>query len=138
MLIWFQFIALAVIIFFSGSKLLKYGDIIAEKTGLGRTWIGVILMASVTSLPELITGISSVTLFDLPNITVGDILGSCMFNILIITLLDALAGSVPISTKVHEGHVLSASFGILLLGLVGITIFVVQNFLPLGGLAYIV
>ncbi|MBI2487628.1 MAG: sodium:calcium antiporter [Deltaproteobacteria bacterium] len=132
MLIWFQFVALAAIIFFSGSKLLKYGDIIAEKTGLGRTWIGVILMASVTSLPELITGISSVTLFELPNITVGDILGSCMFNILIITLLDALAGSVPISTKVHEGHVLSASFGIFLLGLVGITIFVGAKFPAIG------
>ena len=131
-MIWVQFVALTAIIFFSGSKLSKYGDIIAEKTGLGRTWIGVILMASVTSLPELITGISSVTIFDLPNITVGDILGSCMFNILIIALLDVLSGSVPISTKVDEGHVLSAGFGILLLGVVGITIFGSAIFPPIG------
>lgn len=27
---------------------------LAEKTGLGRTWVGVVLMASVTSLPELV------------------------------------------------------------------------------------
>lgn len=36
-------------IVYSGSRLSKYGDVVAEKTGLGRTWIGVVLMASVTS-----------------------------------------------------------------------------------------
>ncbi len=127
-----QFIALALIIFFSGSRLAKYGDIIAEKTGLGRTWIGVILMASITSLPELITGVSSVTIFDLPNITVGDLLGSCMFNVLIIALLDALVGSVPISTRVHEGHVLSASFGIFMLGLMSLGLFMGSDFTSIG------
>ena len=131
-MIWVQFVALTAIIFFSGSRLSKYGDIIAEKTGLGRTWIGVILMASVTSLPELITGISSVTIFDLPNITVGDILGSCMFNILIIALLDAIIGSAPISAKVHEGHVLSAGFGIFLLGIVILSLFAGTRFPSIG------
>jgi len=55
-----------------------------------------------------------------------------MFNILIIALLDVLSGSVPISTKVDEGHVLSAGFGILLLGVVGITIFGSAIFPPIG------
>jgi len=82
MAVWLQFIACAGIILLSGTYLSKYGDIIAEKTGLGRTWIGVILMASVTSLPELVTGISSVALFDLPDIAVGNILGACMLNLL--------------------------------------------------------
>jgi len=61
MLFWLGFIVCTSLIVYSGTKLAKYGDIIAEKTGLGRTWIGVVLMASVTSLPELVTGISSVT-----------------------------------------------------------------------------
>jgi len=43
-----------------GGKLSRYWDILAGKTGLGRAWIGVVLMASVTSLPELITGLGSV------------------------------------------------------------------------------
>jgi cation:H+ antiporter len=51
------FILCASIIFFSGKKLSYYGDAIAELTGLGRAWIGLILMASVTSLPELEVGI---------------------------------------------------------------------------------
>lgn len=56
MLLWLGFFICTSLIVYSGTKLSKYGDIIAEKTGLGRTWIGVVLMASVTSLPELVTG----------------------------------------------------------------------------------
>lgn len=110
------------VIVFAGYHLSNYGDVIAEKTGMGRTWVGVILMASVTSLPELITGASSVVLFDLPNIAIGDVLGSCMFNILIIAMLDALSGPTPISTKAHQGQVLTAGFGVLLLGVAAISI----------------
>ncbi|MDP2603914.1 MAG: sodium:calcium antiporter [Deltaproteobacteria bacterium] len=122
MLVWLQFAAVSAVIVFAGSKLSKYGDVIAEKTGMGRTWVGVILMASVTSLPELITGASSVALFDLPNIAIGDVMGSCMFNILIIALLDVLSGPTPISAKAHQGQVLAAGFGVLLLGAAGISI----------------
>jgi cation:H+ antiporter len=117
MLIWLQLIACAAIILYAGKELSKYGDIIAEKTGLGRTWIGVVLMASITSLPELFTGISSVAIFNLPNLATGDIIGSCMFNILIIALLD-VGYPLPLSTQAHQGNILSAGFGILLLALV--------------------
>ncbi len=122
MFIWLQFIACTAAILFSGSKLSKYGDIIAEKTGLGRTWVGVLLIASVTSLPELITGLSSVIIFELPNIAAGDVLGSCMFNLLILSLIDLRGGSEPLSARTHQGQVLTAGFGVLLLGLVGISI----------------
>jgi cation:H+ antiporter len=122
MLIWLQFIGCTAVILFAGVKLSKYGDIIAEKTGLGRTWIGVVLMASVTSLPELITGVSAVTVFDLPNIAAGDVLGSCMFNILIIALLDFKRGAAPISSQAHQGQTLTAAYGMLLLGLVSMAI----------------
>src|SRR3970040_418723 len=120
-MIWLQFVALTAIIFFSGSKLSKYGDIIAEKTGMGRTWIGVILMASVTSLPELVTGISSSAFYKLPDIAAGDVFGSCMFKILILSLLD-VGALPPLSNRAHQGHVLSGSFGILLLGIAAIAI----------------
>jgi cation:H+ antiporter len=122
MIVWIQFIICTLVIVFAGVKLSKYGDIIAEKSGLGRTWIGVVLMASVTSLPELMTGVSSVTFFDLPNIAAGDVLGSCMFNILIIAMLDFKRGAAPISSQAHQGQILTAAYGILLLGLVSIGI----------------
>lgn len=122
-MLWFQFVAVTAVIVYAGSNLSNYGDVIAEKTGMGRTWVGVILVASVTSLPEMITGVSSVAIFELPNIAAGDVLGSCMFNILIIALLDAASGPTPISAKAHQGQVLAAAFGVLMLGLASISIF---------------
>jgi cation:H+ antiporter len=131
MILWLGFIVCTLVIVFSGTRLSKYGDIIAEKTGLGKAWIGVVLMASVTSLPELATGISSVTYADVPNIAIGDILGSCVFNILIFALLDALYRITPISAKAHQGNVLSAGFGILLISIVAISLFLGKYISPL-------
>jgi cation:H+ antiporter len=122
MLVWLQFVALTGVILFAGTNLSRYADIIAEKTGLGRTFIGVVLLASVTSLPELITGLSSVAVFGVPDIAVGDVLGSCMFNLLILALADVAAGGQPLSARAHQGQVLTAAFGILLLGLVSLTL----------------
>ena len=75
-MVWINFaIALAIIIF-AGTRLARYGDAIAEKTGLGRLWIGLILLAAITSVPELATGISSVALVGDPDLAVGALFGS--------------------------------------------------------------
>jgi cation:H+ antiporter len=129
MILWLQFVICATVILFAGANLSRYGDIIAEKTGMGRTWIGVVLMASVTSLPELITGMSSVVIFDVPDIAAGDVLGSCMFNILIIAFLDLICGPTPISGRVHQGQILTAAFGMLLLGIVAMSL-LAGDYLP--------
>jgi cation:H+ antiporter len=132
MLLWLGFLVCTSLIFYSGSRLSKYGDIIAEKTGLGRAWIGVVLMASVTSLPELVTGISSVTYAGVPDIAVGDVLGSCVFNMLIIAILDGVYRIMPIFAKAHQGNILSAGFGILLLSMVATVLFLGNRLMPLG------
>src|SRR3970040_1321405 len=98
MIVWLLFGACTAIILLTGTRLSKYGDVLDEKTGLGGTWSGVVLMASVTSLPELITGISSISVFDLPNIAAGDAIGSCMFNLVILSFL-YLGHPVALSTK---------------------------------------
>jgi len=130
----YNFIICTSAIVYSGTKLAKYGDIIAEKTGMGRAWTGLVLMASVTSLPELVTGISSVTYAGVPDIAVGDVLGSCVFNMLILAILDAVHRPMPISTKAHQGHVLSAAFGLLLLSIVCVSMFLGENISPVGWL----
>jgi cation:H+ antiporter len=110
-----QFTFCALLILVSGIRLTRYGDVLAEKTGLGGTWIGVLVMAGVTSLPELVTGASAVAIFEVTDIAAGDAIGSCMFNLLILAFLDA-RHPVPLSARIHQGHVLSAGFGLLLLG----------------------
>ncbi|MFN2442641.1 MAG: sodium:calcium antiporter [Thermoanaerobaculia bacterium] len=116
-----QFAVLATIILLAGIQVSHYGDAIAEKSGLGRTWIGVVLLASVTSVPELATGISAVTTIGAPDIAAGDVLGSCMFNLLIIALMDFAGGRQPISTRAHPGQVVAAGFGALLLSIVALS-----------------
>lgn len=117
------FIICALVILISGSKLSKYGDMMADVLGWGKMFMGLILMASVTSLPELITGISSVVIVDAPDLAVGDIVGSCAFNILIISIMDMFYNpKKPLTSIVQQGHVIAASFGIIMLGLVAVAI----------------
>ena len=117
MLIWLQFVVTAAVIFYAGSHLSRYADAIAEKTGLGRTLIGLALLSWVTSLPELMTGMASVMIYDLPEIAVGNVLGSCMFNLLILVLLD-LASDEPVLSTVRRSQKLGATFNVALIGLV--------------------
>jgi cation:H+ antiporter len=117
--IWIQFLATALVIIFAGVRLARYGDVLGEKTGLGRSWVGVVLLAATTSLPELFTGFGATALADLPDIAVGDVLGSCMFNLLILSFMDAVQPE-PLSTRAHQGHALSIGFGLVLIGIAGL------------------
>jgi cation:H+ antiporter len=114
--VWLQFFLITAVIAFSGSQLSRYGDVLAEKTGMGRTWMGLVVLAAITSLPELSTGVSAVVWVDAPNITVGDLLGSCVFNLLILALVDLLYPPNPVLTSADQGHMLAACFGIIMLG----------------------
>lgn len=118
-MIWMQFLATALVIVFAGVRLARYGDVLGEKTGLGRSWVGVVLLAATTSLPELFIGFGATALADLPDIAVGDVLGSCMFNLLILSFMDAVQPE-PLSTRAHQGHALSIGFGLVLIGIAGL------------------
>jgi cation:H+ antiporter len=118
-MIWVSFSAAALVIVVAGVRLARYGDVLGEKTGLGRSWIGVVLLAATTSLPELFTGFGATALAPLPDIAVGDVLGSCMFNLLILSFMDALHPE-PLSARTHQGHALSIGFGLVLLGVAGL------------------
>lgn len=114
------FIVCAAVIFFAGKRLSRYGDLLAEKTGMTKGWIGLILMASVTSLPELMVGISSSAIVESADLATGDILGSCAFNLGILAILDAfIPKHKPLLGIASPNHMLNAGLGIILLTLVG-------------------
>ena len=75
------FLASAVLVMFCGAKLAVYGDALATLTGWGRLFVGSLLVALATSLPELSTNISAVQL-DPPNpeLAVGNVFGANMLN----------------------------------------------------------
>jgi cation:H+ antiporter len=118
-MIWVQFLGAALVIVLAGVRLARYGDVLGEKTGLGRSWIGVVLLAATTSLPELVAGFGATALLPLPEIAVGNVLGACMFNLLILSLMDAV-NPEPIAARAHQGHALSIGFGLLLVSIAGV------------------
>ena len=118
-LVWLKFLLSFLIILFAGSKLARYGDAIAEKTGFGRLWIGLVLLALITSMPEFITGVSAVALVKPPepDLALGTLLGSCLFNLTILAVLDVMYRPAPLLNKASSWHMLSAGLGILLMAL---------------------
>jgi cation:H+ antiporter len=116
---WLKFALCAALIGMAGPVLTQYGDVIARLTGLSRTWIGLVLFATATSLPELFTGVSAVTVVGAPNIAVGDALGSCVFNLVMLVLLDELSRGEPMYRRIDQGHILTAGFGVILIGAAG-------------------
>ena len=124
---WLKFAVCFALITLAGPPLTRYGDAIAQITGLSRSWIGLVLMAAATSLPELFTGVSAVVAADAPNIAVGDALGSCVFNLVMLVLLDELSRSEPMYRRIDQGHILTAGFGVILLGAIGAFLLLSQN-----------
>jgi cation:H+ antiporter len=86
-MVWVIFVLSAATIVAAGTKLAHYGDKIAELTGLGRLWIGAVLIAGATSLPEVLTDVSA-ALMNEPDLAIGDLFGSNMANMLILGLID--------------------------------------------------
>lgn len=129
--IWLELALCAAVIAAAGPVLVRRAEQIAGLTGMSRSWVGVILLAAATSLPELFTGLSSVTVANAPNVAVGDILGSCVFNLALIALLDPLSRDGPVFREVDQRHIVTASLGIILIGSVGALLLVAGQGLDL-------
>jgi cation:H+ antiporter len=137
MLVWVKFAICLAVILVAGSRLSKYGDVIAVKTGLGRIWVGVILLATITSLPELATGISSVALVGKPDLTLGDLFGSNLINLVVIAIIDVLYTRGPVLHYLGSGIVLAAILSTLLVAAAAAFIYIAQNVSSLGIFGYI-
>jgi cation:H+ antiporter len=115
-----QLLACAAVIGAAGTQLVRSADRIGAATGLSGGWVGLALLATVTSLPELASGVSAVARLDAPDLAVGNALGACAFNLLFLAVVDTLQRSRPIYQHASAAHLLSAAFGVVMLGLVAL------------------
>ena len=93
-------------------------------------WVGLLLLAVVTSLPEIITGVSAVTLVGGrvgANLAMGTILGSNALNLFIIAILDIMYRSGPLLGMVTRRHCFSAGLGMILIAFAGGSIILGTN-----------
>ncbi len=123
-LVWLvpQFLVCAALIGAAGYVLSRSADALAEVNGWGRGWVGLALLATVTSLPELVSGVSAVAWVDAPNLAVGDVLGSCVFNLVLLVVVDTLQRGQPMYREASGVHLLSAAFGVVSLGFVAMSL----------------
>ncbi len=110
---WLAFLLSGVLVGVAGFRLAAAGDTIAEGTGLGGLWVGAILIAGVTSLPELTTDASAI-LQGNPDLAVGDLLGSSMANMAILAGADLGARNTRLLTRVAVNQALLGTLAIFL------------------------
>jgi cation:H+ antiporter len=112
-MIWLMFVGSAALTVAAATKLAESGDVISARTGLGGMFIGTLLLASATSLPELLTMVNSISQ-EVPSLAAGNIFGSCMFNMFMLAILDLVTQRARILRAVALRHAISAGVAVLL------------------------
>ncbi|NOY23270.1 MAG: sodium:calcium antiporter [Acidobacteria bacterium] len=115
-----MFGGLAALTVIAGYYLACLGDTIAEETGFGHNIVGFVLLAAITSLPELSTSITGASLGQ-AELVFGNMVGSNIFNILIIGLILIGMGR-KIRADDHVRNILSGAMGIAMAGIAGMLI----------------
>jgi cation:H+ antiporter len=96
-----------------GVGLARDADVIAAHTRLGAVWIGTIVLAGATSLPELGTSLSAVEI-DASDLGVGNLFGSSMANMAILAVVDLSLRRQRLLSRVAFEHALAACLAIAL------------------------
>lgn len=85
-MIYFLYIIVAIGVVYCSNKASYYVDLIDKKTSLSGAFIGGVMLSAVTSLPELFTSISSTLILDKPGLSIGNVLGSNLFNMAVLAV----------------------------------------------------
>ena len=107
------FLATSVLVVASARFLVAAGDVIAIKTGWGHVWVGALLLAGATSLPELVATSTAAYLGN-PGMAGGNVFGSNMLNMTILTLALGLLGGGLVLQKIRPQQQRVAFFATLL------------------------
>ncbi len=124
---WVQFLISAVIVLYAGSRLTRNAAIVADNTGISTAWAGALMLPLATSLPELVTTIRAVSI-EVPDMALGNILGSCLFNLALLSVIDLVEGRGALSIKISRGHLITASLSIITICLASIAMLGITSF----------
>ena len=116
--VWAKFIFLLVVVMLLGVWMARIGDRIVEGTGLSETFTGTLILGVATSLPEIIVSFAAIRAAS-ADMAVGNILGSNLFDMCVIPLLDFLSEK-PLLGLLTPGQILSTLIVIII---TAITIF---------------
>ena len=118
------YLVLASLVIFLSIKLSKYVDLLDKKTKIAGALLGGILLAGVTSLPELFTSLTGTLIVGKNDLVLGNIMGSDFFDIMIFGVVYFLFFKKFTEGKVGKQHYMSCLFTALMLVAVTIAAFV--------------
>lgn len=118
------YVVLASLVIFLSIKLSKYVDLLDKKTKIAGALLGGILLAGVTSLPELFTSLTGTIIVGRNDLVLGNIMGSDFFDIMIFGVVYFLFFKKFTEGKVGKQHYMSCLFTALMLIAVTIAAFV--------------
>ncbi|TFE04055.1 sodium:calcium antiporter [Jeotgalibacillus salarius] len=107
------FILAAAVTVYTAIKLSTYADVISTKTAMGGLFVGTLLLAGATSLPEVTTSFSAVLIGN-NNIAIGNLLGSSLFNVFIHACFDLYYRKKQLFLQASHDHVYMAGIGIMM------------------------
>jgi cation:H+ antiporter len=115
------FLLSAVAVILAGIRLSIYGDALGDRTGLGNGLIGLVFLAGVTSLPELVVSLTSVINVTDPfqgaDLATGNMLGSNVFNLLILAFMSLIFTRRFKPETIADPHTDTALYGLIMLAL---------------------
>ena len=102
-----------VLLFLGGHFTVNGAVAVAESFGLSQLVIGVIIVGIGTSLPELITSVIAIARKQ-TDIGVGNIVGSNIYNILLILGIAATMVGIPVSVDAFSNYYIMVAFSLVL------------------------
>ncbi|MDK2802881.1 MAG: cation transporter [Oscillospiraceae bacterium] len=126
-MIYFIYFIISFLVVWFSLKCAKYVDLIDKKTDLSGAFIGGIILAAVTSLPELITSFSSIVIVDNAELVLGNILGSNIFNLSVLALGVVFSYKKFISSKISLSHMKTIPITIIIYILIITSLFIVST-----------
>ena len=118
------YIALAAVVVFLAIKLSNYVDLLDKKTKLSGALLGGILLAAVTSLPELFTSLTGTIGLGNNQLVLGNIMGSDFFDIIVFGVVYFLFFRKLTEGKVGKQHYYTMFFTLAMVIAVTIAAFV--------------
>ena len=102
-----------VLLFLGGHFTVNGAVAVAESFGLSQLVVGVIIVGIGTSLPELITSVIAIARKQ-TDIGVGNIVGSNIYNILLILGIAATMVGIPVSVDAFSNYYIMVAFSLVL------------------------
>lgn len=127
-----NYLVLAVIIVLLSIKLSAYVDLLDKKTNLSGAFLGGVMLAAVTSLPELFTSTSSVLFLNEPELVIGNILGSNLFNVAALSVVSLFGLKTVMHTQVAASHKITVLYSVAIYILIAIVAAGFCNFYIFG------